>query len=245
MDTQSHDLQPHSSYVPSVVPGMHSRKGVNISTAERAISVALGSLLTLYGLQRRSLPGLLIGGAGGLLVTRGITGHSRAYERMGIDSLGPVEIEKSLTINRSPRDVYDFWRKLENLPSFMRHIEAVTSLGGNRFHWIARPAVSGDLRVEWESEITEDRPGEVLAWRSLPGSPIETHGRVLFKAAPGERGTELHIKMGYAPASGQSLAHLTAPLSARMLREEIRRVKHVLEAGEIPLVDGQPSARDA
>lgn len=244
MASQIHELQSHQTSLPMV--GSHRRpgKGVNITTTERAISVAVGSLLTIYGLQRRSLPGLLISGAGGLLVTRGLTGHSRAYERIGIDSVGPVEIEKSLTINRTPQEVYDFWRKIEDLPKFMRHIESVTPLGGDRYYWIARPAVPGGLRVEWESQITEDRPGEVLAWESLPGSRIETHGRVLFKAAPGGRGTEVHVKMGYTPPAGQSLAHLMAPLSGRMLREEIRRVKHVLETGEIPSIEGQPSARN-
>lgn len=245
MATQPHELQPYTSNLPSVAPHRRSGKGINITVAERAISVAVGSFLALYGLQRRSVPGLLLGGAGGLLVTRGITGHSRAYERIGISSLGPVEIEKSLTIHRSPQEVYDFWRRIENLPKFLRHLESVTPLGGNRFHWVARPAIPGGLRIEWESEFTEDRPGEVLAWRSLPGSRIETYGRVLFKAAPGKRGTELHVKMGYTTPAGRSLAQLMTPLSTRILREEIRCVKHVLEAGEIPTTDGQSSARDA
>lgn len=246
MATQSHEIQARHSYTAAL--GAHHRTGrtVNITTTERAISVAVGSLLAVYGLQRRSLPGLLIGGAGGLLVTRGITGHSRTYERIGIENLGPVEIEKSLTINRTPEEVYEFWRKLENLPQFMRHIESVTPLGNDRFHWVARPAVPGALPVvEWDSQITEQVPSDVLAWRSLPGSRIETHGRVLFKAAPGGRGTEVHVTMGYTAPAGHSLAHLMAPLSARMLKEEIRRVKQVLEAGEIPVIEGQPSARDA
>lgn len=244
MATQSYELQSHRANMPTVGNQRRSSKGVNITTTERALSVAVGSLLTIYGLQRRTLPGLLISGAGGLLVTRGLTGHSRAYERIGMDSIGPVEMEKSLTINRTPQEVYAFWRQIENLPKFMRHIESVTPLGADRFYWIARPAVPGGLRVEWESQITEDRPGEVLAWQSLPGSRIETHGRVLFKEAPGGRGTEVHVKMGYTPPGGQILAHLMAPLSARMLREEIRRVKHVLEAGEAPSIEGQPSARN-
>lgn len=245
MATQSYEIQSQQGYLPAV--GTHHRPGraVNITTTERALSVAVGSLLTLYGLQRRSLPGLLIGGAGGLLVTRGITGHSRTYERIGIESLGPVEIEKSLTINRTPEEVYEFWRNLENLPRFMRHIESVTPLGDNRFHWVARAAAAGTLRMEWDSEITEQIPGEVLAWRSLPESRIETHGRVVFKSAPGGRGTEVHVNMGYTPPAGHSLAHMMAPLSARMLKEEIRRVKQILEAGEIAVIEGQPSARDA
>lgn len=245
MAIQSYEIPSQQFFLPAM--GKQHRPGrvVNITTTERALSVAVGALLALYGLQRRTLPGLLIGGAGGLLVTRGITGHSRAYERIGIESLGPVEIEKSLTINRTPEEVYEFWRDLENLPRFMRHIESVTPLGGDRFHWVAQPAVPGALRLEWDSQITEQVPGELLAWRSLPESRIETHGRVLFKAAPGGRGTEVHVSMGYTPPAGHSLAHLMAPLSARMLKEEIRRVKQILEAGEIPVSEGQPSARDA
>src|SRR5262249_28356922 len=155
--------------------------------------------LIAYGLSRRTLPGLVLAGVGASLVYRGVTGHCSVYQALGLSSAAPndqgrgpatsvpagqgVRGDHVVTINRSPTELYAFWRNLENLPRVMRHLESVRSTGGNRSHWVARGPAS--ICVEWDAETITDRPNEVIAWRSLPGSMVDTAGSVHFTPAPG------------------------------------------------------------
>lgn len=215
----------------------------NIGAVERAVSVAGGGLLALYGLRRRSLTGAALAGVGALLAYRGTTGHSYVYQRIGVERPGaPVEIVQAVTVNRKPDEVYAFWRKLENLPKFMRHLRSVEQRSNTRSHWVAQSAAAGRT-LEWDSEIIEDKPNELIRWRAVPNGGIQHSGEVRFKPAPGGRGTEVHVHMEYRPPMGVALATLMYPFSRQMLKEEIRRLKQVLEAGEIPTTEGQPSGR--
>lgn len=213
----------------------------NIGDTERMVSVAGGALLALLGLTRRSWTGMALAGAGGLLAYRGATGHSYVYQRIGVERPdAPVEITQAVTINRRPEEAYAFWRNLENLPRFMRHLRSVEQQSETRSHWVAQAAMTNQM-LEWDAEIVEDRPNELIRWRSLPDGAIQHSGEVRFAPAPGGRGTEVHVHMEYRPRMGVALAALMYPFSKQMLKEEIRRLKHVLEAGEIPTTEGQPS----
>jgi len=149
-----------------------------------------------------------------------------------------------MTILRPPEELYRFWRNFENLPRFMRYLESVQSQGGNRSHWVACGPL--DLRVEWDEEITEDRTNAMIAWRSLPGSTVDTEGSVRFQRAPTDRGTEVIVTMRYDPPAGMA-GHLIARLFGRSadqeIREDVRRFKRLMETGEIPTTKGQPSGR--
>src|SRR5688500_3133330 len=121
---------------------------VNVGDSERMGSAAAGCGLFLLGLGTRRLPGLLmmLGGAG--LVYRGLTGHCAVYERLGISRFANsargvraghgFEYETELVIERPPEELYNYWRKLENLPLVMRHLISVTDHGGGRSRWVAR-----------------------------------------------------------------------------------------------------------
>ena len=104
-----------------------------------------------------------------------------------------VRVSKSVTIKRPPKAVYDFWRQLENLPRFMHHLQEVRSTGNGRSHWIAK-APAGQ-QVEWDAEIVDERPDELIVWRALPGSDIQHEGSVHFRPAPGDRGTEVEVAL--------------------------------------------------
>lgn len=214
----------------------------NIGDTERAASVAGGTLLVLLGLSRRSrVARAALAGTGALLAYRGARGHSRVYQRLGVDRPdAPIELLQSVTVNRPPEEVYRFWRELENLPRFMRHLHSVERLGDGRSHWVARTAMTGRT-VAWDAETVEDVPNELLRWRSLPDGGLQHTGEVRFRPAPGARGTEVHVHMEYRPPLGTPLAAIMYPFSKQMLKEEIRRLKQVLEAGEIPTTEGQPS----
>jgi len=233
----------------------------NVSQAERTVSLAAGSILAVLGLSRKSLPGLLVAGVGGSLVYRGVTGHCSMYESLGIDTAEDerqrqgeqseeeqarrgIHVENAFLINRSPEDLYAYWRNFENLPKIMTHLEEVRVIDDRRSHWAARlPRVAGGQRLEWDAEITRDDPNSLIAWQSVQGSDVETSGRIRFAPAMGDRGTEVHVFMEYVPPGGMLTAML-APLlskgSKRMIREDLRNFKRIMEVGEIPTIIGQP-----
>jgi uncharacterized membrane protein len=139
--------------------------------------------------------------------------------------------------------LYSFWRKLENLPSIMSHLESVTVIDDRRSHWAARaPKIAGG-QVEWDAEIVDERPNERIAWRSLPGSGVANRGFVEFKKAPGDRGTYLHVDMEYSPPAGKLgsvVARLFGENPEATIREDLRRFKRSMEIGEVVTTEGQP-----
>jgi uncharacterized membrane protein len=237
------------------VHSRHQRQGrsggINVHAAERWLSVAGGSVLVLYGLQRRSLGGLALALLGGDLMYRGVTGHCHVYKALAISTAKGMRaaprriwVEKTVTIQRSPEEVYRFWRRFENLPRFMTHLEAVQTTGNGRSHWIAKAPVGAT--VEWDAEITEERENALIAWRSIEGSQVANEGSVQVRRAPGGRGTEVKVTLTYDPPLGK-LGALVAKLfgeePAQQVEEDLRRLKSILEAGEIPTTEGQPSGR--
>lgn len=159
----------------------------------------------------------------------------------------------SVTVNKPQDEVFAFWRKLENLPRFMKHLEAVTTLDSTRSHWVAR-APAG-TSVEWDAEIVDERAPELLSWRSLPDAVVPNAGTVQFRPALGNRGTEVHVSLEYripGGAVGSMFAKLLGEEPEMQVREDLRRFKQVLETGEVLLSDAsqhrgmhpaQPSAR--
>ncbi len=141
---------------------------------------------------------------------------------------------RAITINRPAFEVYAFWHDFKNLPRFMRHLESVDTAGGKLSHWVARgPAGS---HVEWDAEVVDDRPNELIAWRSLPGAQVENGGAVRFKSAPGGRGTEVIVHMHFSPpggAVGAGMARLFGEHPDQQLQDDLRRFKQVMETGEI------------
>ena len=143
-----------------------------------------------------------------------------------------VRVEESIVISRPRGDVYRFWRNLENLPRFMDHLEAVSVLDDSRSHWTAKgPAGS---RVEWDAEIHNEIPNELIAWRSLAGSEVDNAGSVHFM--PTEIGdTEVRVVLRYDPPAGKlgaTVARLFGEEPSRQVAEDLRRLKQVVEAGE-------------
>jgi uncharacterized membrane protein len=148
-------------------------------------------------------------------------------------------VSKSMVINSTPEELYRLWRDFENLPRFMRHLERVRVTGEGRSHWVAR-APAGTT-VEWDAEVTEDRPNELIAWRSLEGADVDNRGSVRFDPAPGNRGTIVRVEMSYDPPAG-ALGALVAKLFGEepgaQAREALRCLKQVVETGEVVLSDG-------
>jgi uncharacterized membrane protein len=146
-------------------------------------------------------------------------------------------VQKSITVGRPVAEVYAFWRDFENLPRFMRHLERV-SVNGRTSHWVAKAPAGAS--VEWDAELVEDRPNELISWRSLENADVESSGVVRFREAPGGRGTEVRVEMRYDPPGGRAGA-----LFAKLFREEpsqqvgddLRAFKQVMEVGEVVFSD--------
>jgi uncharacterized membrane protein len=153
-------------------------------------------------------------------------------------------VEHTVAVNRSPQECYEFWRDVSNLPKFSTMLESVTKLDDKRSHWVLRGPRG--TRIEWDSEISADRPGERLAWHSLPGSDVQHSGVVNFSRAPGDRGTYVSVTMHYRPPGGRlarGLAKLLGKDPNHEVREDLRRFKSAIETGEVPSTRGQPSGR--
>ncbi len=155
-----------------------------------------------------------------------------------------IYLERSVAVSKSPEECYRFWRSFENLPRFMQSLESVRQLDERRSRWVAKGPMA--TRLEWTSEITEDRPGEEIAWRTLDDSGAANAGSVRFESAPGGRGTIVRVSLHYSPlggALGAGLVRLLGHDPQARIREDLRRFKQVMETGEIPTTRGQPAGR--
>jgi uncharacterized membrane protein len=157
---------------------------------------------------------------------------------------GAIRVEKAITINRSPEELYNFWRDFQNLPRFMKHLESVRVTGEGRSHWVAKGPAG--TTVEWDAEIYQDRPNEVIAWRSLEDADVDHAGSVRFDRAPGDRGTIVRVKLNYSPPAGvigATVAKLFGEDPEWQIKDDLRRFKQVIEAGEIITTEGQSAGR--
>ena len=150
-----------------------------------------------------------------------------------------MKVKKSVTINRPADELYSFWHDFRNLPAFMRHLESVQPVGNNRSHWKAK-APAGKT-VEWDAEITEDRPNELIAWRSLEGADVPNSGLVRFTPATGGRGTQVSVEMTYDPPGGKvgvAIAKVFGEDPELQVQDDLRAFKQVVEIGEVVLSEG-------
>jgi len=225
----------------------------NLSEFERWTSLAAGTGLAIYGLTRLQNRGWLYAALGGYLLRRGATAHCDIYEALGVNTSGlssdtraalggsrGTHVLESITINRPIEELYRFWRNLENLPQFMRHLESVEKVTDTISHWRAN-GPAGSV-VEWDAEIFNEIPNKLIAWRSLEGADVVSAGSVNFDAEPVGR-TRVTVHLQYSPPGGKvgaAVARLFGADAETEIREDLRRFKQLLEAGEVPTTTGQP-----
>ncbi len=231
-----------------------ARSNQNISAFERWASIAAGTGLAVYGLSRLKSNGWLYAGVGGLLLRRGVTAHCDMYEALGVNTAGTaddtraalrgsrgVNVLESVTINRPIDELYRFWRNLENLPQFMRHLESVEKVTDTISHWRAK-GPAGTI-VEWDAEVFNEVPPKLIAGRSIEGAEVVSAGSVNFDIAGPARGTRITVHMQYSPPGGKlgaKVAKLFGADAETEVREDLRRVKQIVESGEVPATSGQP-----
>ena len=219
----------------------------NLNHPERWVSVVGGAALAAYGLTRRSLSGWILAALGGGLVWRGATGHCMVYESLGISTAEEpqydnvsvpygkgIRVEKSVTVNASAEDLYRFWRNFENLPRFMSHLQSVEVLDNRRSHWRTKGPVGTD--AEWDAEVINEIPNELIGWRSVDGSQVNNAGSVHFQPSTGGRGTEVRVVLRYDPPAGvlgAAIAKVFGEDPAHQVQEDLRLFKQLIETGEL------------
>ena len=215
--------------------------GRNVGDNERVVSVIAGTALALFGLKRFSMTRLGFAALGAGLVYRGLTGYCDAYARFGVSTaesgdgtrgnLG-TKIERSLVIYAPSDRLFRYWRNFANLPRFMDTIEAVHVLDSRRSHWIGRGPAG--TRIEWDAEIINEIPDELIAWRSTGGN-IDHAGSVRFEPGPGGRGTTVRVSLQYDPPGGSAthaLASLFGGDAGARVDQALQNLKRMIESGE-------------
>lgn len=208
-----------------------------------------GLSLALAGRGRRGRAAVALAAVAGVtaldvLAAVRLTGSNSGHTVLGVSGRTDIYLERSIAVSKSPEECYRFWRSFENLPRFMDTLESVQQLDERRSHWVAKGPMA--TRLEWTSEITADRPGEEIAWRTLDDSGAANAGSVRFEAAPAGRGTMVRVSLHYSPlggALGAGLVKLLGHDPQARIREDLRRFKQVMETGEIPTTRGQPTGR--
>ena len=217
---------------------------INVSNFERVASAAIGAFLVINSLKkigRAPLRSISRIAAGGALLYRGVSGYCPMYDQLHIDGTRTesVNIRMNMVVNKPKHEVYHFWRRLENLPLFMKHLVSVTELDTKHSHWEAKFPEGNPISFKWDAEIVKEEEGSLLSWRSLPGSTIDNAGKIEFRDALGNRGTELRIMITYRPPAGNigtNVAKLFNPLFEKMVREDIQNFKSFIDAGSVAAV---------
>ncbi len=208
---------------------------INLTWPERYVSIAAGVKLSLSGIKhllKSPFASILKLGAGGYLLNRGVTGHCELYSQIGKVNTDPVNIriKSSFKVNKSRQYVYDFWRKLDNLPLFMNHLESVNIIDNERSHWVLK--LPADIaKVSWDAEIVMDVPYELIGWSSVPGSIIDNAGKIRFRDTL-DGGTLIDLIISYQPPAGglgAGLAQVLNPVFKSMIDTDVQNFKQYMD----------------
>jgi len=195
-------------------------------------AIGAGSLMAIYGLARRGIGGLVLGAAGGALVTRAIANRPLRVSRKGI------VVQKTLTVNAPVEHVREQWRRLDQFPLFLDHVRSV-EVFGKRSRWTveAFPGTSAKFDVE----ITRDEP-DVIAWRTPSDQLVQHEGTVRFERVDSDAGTRVHIDLSYRPFGGvlgHVVAHVLGFDPKHRMDDDLVRLKRLFE-GRSPLAQPEP-----
>jgi uncharacterized membrane protein len=218
---------------------IRQEESTNVGLPERIGSITAGAALVLYGASRRSFGGSILAALGGVFIYRGASGYCELYNQLGVNTSVThsgrgvpgnkgIKVEQSIHVNRQPGDLFQYWRRLDNLPRFLPHIESVEVKTERFSHWVIKgPA---DRRIEWDAEIINEHPGSMISWQSLPGSAVRSAGSVRFE--PENDGTLVRINLQYLPVGGvlgATVARLLGDTPEDEIAEDLARFKELAE----------------
>ena len=173
------------------------------------------------------------------------TARKKMPSRPAVTGNRGKKVVKACTIKRSPEELFRFWRRLENLPKFASQLVSITETSDKESHWVAKSPTKHVL--EWDAVIINEHQNQLIAWESKPGADIPHAGTVRFQPAPGGQGTEVIVAFEYVPPGGKlgaAIAKLHGEEPELQVEEDLMRFKALMEAGEIPTTQGQPTGKD-
>ena len=229
-----------ATYLDTVPASREPAHGIsaNVGNIERIVTLAAGAALLGYAWRNRSR-GLGLTSAG--LIARGATGFCPAYKALGVDHSDTrhalsgakgVHVRESITVNASAEELYNFWRRLEQLPSVMPHLESVEQLDFKLSRWTAK--AFGQMPLTWNAEIINEVPFETIGWKTLPGESIQHAGSVVFKPVAGrDNATDVRVHLQYSPPGGKAAAWFAALMGqdpAKLTREGLRALQQRFES---------------
>jgi uncharacterized membrane protein len=206
-------------------------------------------MLFVNGIKNGGMIRMLLGAG---MIGRGLTGRCHLYRVLGVrtahsDATLPYELgvkaRAAVTVAHPRHEIFTFWRQFENLPRFMRHLISVDQKDEKRSHWVAE-GPGTDSTYEWDAEIINEIPDELIAWKSLPGSEVASAGSVRFSDAPGNRGTEIRVELQYNPPAGivgAWVARIFGREPEQEISADLKRLKQFFETGEVATTAGQPN----
>jgi len=205
----------------------------NVGDGERVLSAITGSLLLYFVAKKHKGDSLLLLG-GGYLLYRAVSGHcplASMFKRKGRAGHGSnINVRSEIVVSRPRSEVYAFWRNLENLPLFMKHLDHVDEIDSRTFAWkLKMPAGFGDIR--WEAKIVKEEKDRELSWHSVSGAAIENTGKVNFSDTPGNA-TRIDVMISYrAPlgAIGERVGRLLTPVFKEKIESDLTNFKHYIE----------------
>jgi uncharacterized membrane protein len=220
----------------------------NVHLIERVASGLAGAALATFAVtKKRDAGGAALAIAGGYLLYRGISGHCAGYEALRTGTTQQLDNEntviphgqgvkvlKTVTIDKSAEELFAFWHNFENLPKFMAHLESVNVLDEKRSHWVAKAPFG--KTVEWDAEIINEVPNEMIAWRSTENADIPNTGSVWFKTLPDGLGTEVKVNLEYNPPAGligAAVAKIWGEEPNQQVMDDLLHFKQLMETGEI------------
>lgn len=175
--------------------------------------------------------------SGGL---RARPGQKNPRAKIAVPGNRGIKVVRAVTIRKPAAELYAFWRNLSNLTQIIHHPVDIVVKSAEESHWSV--SAPGDRRVEWDALIINDEPDRLIAWRSREGGEVDNAGSVRFEAAPGDEGVEVTVTLEYDPPGGKlgaAIAKLTRDSAASQVYDALRRFKALMEAGEIPTIEGQ------
>lgn len=225
----------------------------NIGEVQRLLSATAGMVSIVSGLSRRNWSGAALAMVGVGLLYRAISGYCPAFGAMGIDTssdhrlgrphdtsrLGrhkvhtdrATKMKKAIAISRSPKDLYQFWRSLDNLPRIMKHLDSVKVINDQLSHWVVK-TIPGVSTIEWDAEIINDVKDQRIGWRSLHGADVNNTGSVEFKPIDDGTRTWLTVTLQYEPPAGQlgtAIAKWFGEDPDTKLAQDLQRFKEQME----------------
>lgn len=219
--------------------GGYRETRLNAGDVEHIGGILLGSMFVLMGMAKRSVGGFVYSVVGGALIYRGASGYGRLQKMVGRSASDPVElpvravkVERSVFIAVDSERLYRWWRKLDNLPKAMSHLKSVSEHDNVRSHWVAKAPLN--TVVEWDAQVVNDVPGQLIAWRSLEGGDVDNAGSVRFKSVEG--GTDLQVTLRYLPPGdvvGAVAAKLLGEDPGAQLEQDLIQFKKAAESGGI------------